>query len=82
MDTQVRARKPRTRHLPPAPLVVVLHPLLGGKALVSSRSEPGAWHVIDEGGECDCTASGFGRLCSHERALALHLANRHEGGSR
>lgn len=77
---QVVSRR-RSRRPPRAPLVVVVHPLLGGRALVPSRSEPGTWHVIAANVYCDCAASaGYGRLCSHERALSEYMAQRRVRG--
>lgn len=61
------------RRVSSAPLVVVRHALLGNKALVSSRSHPGDWHVVDAEGRCDCEAAKFGRLCSHVKALREHV---------
>lgn len=58
----------------PAALVAVVHPLLRGCALVSSRSEPGRWHVIQAEGTCDCTAFKFRGDCSHVRALSEYWA--------
>ena len=64
----------RVRRAPPPPLVVVRHPLLGDKVLVSSRGEPGRWHVIDADGRCDWRAASFGQVCSHVRAMAVGRA--------
>ena len=61
-------KAPRPRKPAPAPLVVVRHALLGGNVLVSSRSHPGTWHVIDAEGRCDCGAFFFRGTCSHVRA--------------
>jgi hypothetical protein len=43
-------------------------------ALVSSKSQPGGWHVV-KGGRCDCRGYAYRGSCRHLTAVA-ELASR------